>query len=142
MTVRPCAHRRKWRHRADASFQLIHPFLTFASISCTAQYSMSEQAVLAASSRLSELAHRHARPILGQCPWPIKIVSQKRELDLTECFENGVLLPIPLLLMLVLACGQLFSARGRLKRGESKWIDRGKAGESIYRYKSVCPLQV
>lgn len=85
----------------------------------------------------SAAAAAHDRPVLGQCRWPIEIVSRTRELDLTECFENGVLLPVPLLLTLVLALAQLFRARRRLSKGVTKWIDRG-SGETVYRYKSVC----
>jgi hypothetical protein len=108
--------------------------------------SSQTQAAFSASAfaaDLADLAHRHGRPILGQCRWPIEIVSRKRELDLTECFENGVLLPVPLLLVLLLALGQLFSIRSRMKRGEVNWVNRGQAGESVYGYKSVClPLNL
>lgn len=68
---------------------------------------------------------------LGECRWPLRIISPHRELDLTSCFEHAVLLPVPLLFTLVLATAQIFRTRRRLIREEVQWVNRGKLGEKF-----------
>ena len=56
------------------------------------------------------------------------IISNKRELDLTQCFEHAVLLPVPLAIAIVTAIAQIISKTRRLKRPNAKdglrWIER------------------
>ncbi|WVR05627.1 hypothetical protein IAU60_002649 [Kwoniella sp. DSM 27419] len=74
-----------------------------------------------------------------QCSWPMRVVSQSRELDLTECFEHAVLLPVPLALAILIGAAQLFSVYRRLKKpveqGGVTWKDRTRRNRRIARVK-------
>lgn len=80
------------------------------------------------------------------CSWPIQIVSHERELDLTQCFEQIVLLPVPLLLAFGIALVQVISINRRLKRGPRdggvSWIPRSAAGERMARAKVVSRYRI
>ena len=77
----------------------------------------------------------------SSCSWPITIVSQSRELDLTSCFEHAVLLPVPLILGIIFASMQIFSKSRRLKRRVSeaglRWHERTSGSERVCRIKIV-----
>ncbi len=78
---------------------------------------------------------------LGTCTWPLHPISQIRDLDLTQCFEHAILLPVPLVLAIIGGSAQIFSKSRRLKRGKenggSAWFTRGERGERIGRIKLV-----
>lgn len=75
------------------------------------------------------------------CRWPPHPISDHRDLDLTQCFERAVLLPLPLIITLLVAISQLILKSRRLKRPGAKdglvWIARNAKGERICRTKVV-----
>lgn len=74
------------------------------------------------------------------CTWPIPIISRTRDLDLTECFELAVLLPLPLVITFISALVQVILVRSRLRRtgsGSLDWIKRAARSERVAVVKSV-----
>lgn len=73
------------------------------------------------------------------CQWPPHPISDHRDLDLTQCFERAILLPVPLILTLLAATIQLFSKYRRLKRTRAQdglvWIKRSVRAERVCRAK-------
>ncbi|ORY24672.1 hypothetical protein BCR39DRAFT_546075 [Naematelia encephala] len=82
------------------------------------------------------------------CSWPIHPISRTRDLDLTQCFEHAVVLPIPLILTILCGSAGIFSVSRRLQKpldaGGVSWITRGTASERICRAKiallALCSL--
>ncbi|WVN85580.1 uncharacterized protein L203_100729 [Cryptococcus depauperatus CBS 7841] len=76
------------------------------------------------------------------CAFPPKIMSPHRQLDFTQCFENAVLLPVPLVLTILLGSIQLFKVSRLLRRSEEqggiRWIKRPKANERVCAIKTYC----
>jgi hypothetical protein len=83
------------------------------------------------------------KPLPGEshCTWPIPVIAHSRDLDLTQCFEHAVVLPVPLVISILLGTAQIFSVARRLKLGPSQggiaWITRNTAGERVGRIKVV-----
>jgi len=75
------------------------------------------------------------------CSWPLHPISQSRDLDLTQCFEHAVVLPVPLGIALIAGSAQIISKRRRLKWPEAKdglvWTNRSRASERVCRIKVV-----
>ncbi|ORX35410.1 putative metal resistance protein ycf1 [Kockovaella imperatae] len=69
------------------------------------------------------------------CGWPLEIISDHRDLDLTTCFEHAVLMPVPLAITILGAIAQIISKRRRLKRPNAKdglrWIDRNESSRKV-----------
>ncbi|WWC88113.1 uncharacterized protein L201_003017 [Kwoniella dendrophila CBS 6074] len=88
---------------------------------------------------MAELLKSHTEPTY-QCSWPLRIVSQARVLDLTQCFEHAVLLPVPLLLAILIGTAQIFSISRKLKKPQEQggliWQNRTKRNERICTLKS------
>jgi ATP-binding cassette subfamily C (CFTR/MRP) protein 1 len=75
------------------------------------------------------------------CQWPLRPISQTRDLDLTSCFEHAVLLPLPLVVAIVAGAAQMIRVRRRMKKdvesGGVTWQKRGKGSELVCRLKMV-----
>ncbi len=82
-----------------------------------------------------------ALPGKSHCTWPPQIVSRTRDLDLTQCFERALLLPVPLVFTILVGTVQTFSISRRLKRGPANggvaWATRSDAQERGCKIKLV-----
>lgn len=85
-------------------------------------------------------AHGHRKPGDLHCSWPLKIVSERRDLDFTQCFEMAVMLPAPLVLAIVVGLAQIFTVTRKLRRtgrDSLDWIERTPRNERAARAKVV-----
>ena len=73
------------------------------------------------------------------CTWPPEVISRTRQLDLTQCFEDAVLLPSAHVIALLCAGAQIYSKRRRLRRAVSEggllWHTRHASSEKASRIK-------
>ena len=73
----------------------------------------------------------------SRCSWPIQIISKHRDLDLTQCFEHAVLLPLPLAVFALAAFARILRTRGKLSREQIQWRERNRGSERLCRTKMV-----
>ncbi|KAK4685724.1 hypothetical protein P7C73_g4418, partial [Tremellales sp. Uapishka_1] len=78
-------------------------------------------------------------PASTVCHWPLQVISDDRDLDLTICFELAVLLPLPLLVAIVAGSARLFQIRRAMKKSPAEggltWRTRSERSETISKVK-------
>lgn len=72
-----------------------------------------------------------------RCSWPLNVISTTRELDLSQCFEHAVLLPVPLILATVIAITRIATISKGLKSGKVSWQQRLRGSRRLCSAKVV-----
>lgn len=72
-----------------------------------------------------------------RCSWPLNVISTTRDLDLSQCFEHAVLLPLPLVLATLVALSRISIIGRGLKSGSLVWQDRLRGSRRLCTAKIV-----
>lgn len=71
------------------------------------------------------------------CSWPLNVISSTRDLDLSQCFEHAVLLPLPLVLATLIAVTRIAVISRRMRSGKTAWQHRMRGSKRLCTAKMV-----
>jgi ATP-binding cassette subfamily C (CFTR/MRP) protein 1 len=75
-----------------------------------------------------------------RCTWPLNAVSPTRDLDVSQCFEHAVVLPLPSILALIIVLYRFIVIKRGLSSGKIQWQDRPRDSRRLCMAKVVsCP---
>lgn len=72
-----------------------------------------------------------------RCTWPLNVVSPTRDLDVSQCFEHAVVLPLPSVLALLIALYRLITIKRGLSNGKIQWQERPRDSQRLCTAKVV-----
>jgi hypothetical protein len=75
-----------------------------------------------------------------RCSWPFNFVSTTRDLDVSQCFEHIVVMPLPLVLAILIALYRIISIKRGLRNGKLVWNERLSGSRRLCNAKMVCFL--
>ena len=71
------------------------------------------------------------------CTWPLNVVSQTRDLDVSQCFEHAVVLPVPSILAILIVLYRLLVIKRGLRNGKITWQHRPRDSRRLCTAKIV-----
>jgi len=72
-----------------------------------------------------------------QCTWPLNVVSPTRDLDVSQCFEHAVVLPLPSVLAMIIVLYRLIIIKRGLRNGKMTWQERPRDSRRLCTAKIV-----
>jgi ATP-binding cassette subfamily C (CFTR/MRP) protein 1 len=74
------------------------------------------------------------------CTWPLNVVSQTRDLDVSQCFEHAVVLPVPSILAILIVLYRILVIKRGLSSGKVTWQQRPSDSRRLCTAKIVSSL--
>ena len=71
------------------------------------------------------------------CTWPLNVVSQTRDLDVSQCFEHAVVLPVPSILAILIVLYRVLVIKRGLRNGNLTWQQRPRDSRRLCTAKIV-----
>jgi ATP-binding cassette subfamily C (CFTR/MRP) protein 1 len=75
-----------------------------------------------------------------RCTWPLNVVSPTRDLDVSQCFEHAVVLPLPSILAMIIVLYRFIVIKRGLSRGKIQCQDRPRDSRRLCTAKVVSCL--
>jgi len=75
-----------------------------------------------------------------RCTWPLNVVSPTRDLDVSQCFEHAVVMPLPSILAIIIVLYRLVVIKRGLSSGKIQWQDRPRDSRRLCMAKIVSDL--
>jgi ATP-binding cassette subfamily C (CFTR/MRP) protein 1 len=72
-----------------------------------------------------------------RCTWPLNVVSPTRDLDVSQCFEHAVVMPLPSVLAMIIVLYRFIVIKRGLNSGKIVWQGRPRDSRRLCTGKMV-----
>jgi len=72
-----------------------------------------------------------------RCTWPLNVVSPTRDLDVSQCLEHAVVMPLPSVLAMIIVLYRIIVIKRGLSNGKITWQDRPRDSRRLCTAKTV-----